>query len=145
MQRKLFYISSVLSIFVLIIGCASKGLKSYEPKSPDEEAIVSVLSKFEKARSSYDKEGCMAVLHDDAKLVYGPNSLPATKAEYIKVLPSLHPGWRFSKPSSIDVSSNTAEVKTDYRVYAYGKYWYERMTINLVKENNQWLIMSWIW
>jgi ketosteroid isomerase-like protein len=145
-QRRLIYLTTILSIFLSIIGCTPTYLKDYEPKSLDEEAIVSVLSKFEKARSSEDIEGVLALWHDDAKILYGSGRF-TTKPEYKVILAEqmrIFPNITFTGPSVIDVSGNVAKVKTWISARGGpGGLCKGPTTINLVKENNQWLLMSW--
>jgi hypothetical protein len=112
-QRRLIYLTTILSIFLSLIGCTPTYLKDYEPKSLDEEAIVSVLSKYEKARSSEDIEGVVALWHDDAKILYG-GGVFTTKPKYKGPLAEqmrIFPNITFNGPILIDVSENVAEVK----------------------------------
>jgi hypothetical protein len=143
MQRGLIYITTILSIFIITIGCSTKGMESYEPKTPDEEAIISVLSKYQKTRRSVDIEGCMAVLHDDGKFMWGRYGAVVSKADFKKRMPALFSDMTLNTPESINVSGNTAQVETLVRIRAVGRYFYSMWTIDLVEENNQWLIMSW--
>lgn len=147
MQRRLICITTILSIFLSIIGCTTS-LKDYEPKSPDEEAIVSVLIKYGKARSSGDVQGCLALWHDEAKIMYGGSRRLATKAEYQSILQdqmTQFPRLAFTELRVIDVSGKVAKVETGLTVATSGDSWNSICTVNLVKENNQWLMMSWKW
>jgi len=92
MQRRLIHIAIILSIFLLIIGCATTGLKDYEPKSPDEEAIVSLLNKWKETMNSGNVQGNMDLWHDDVKIMYGRTqyggrSISATYEEAKTALP----------------------------------------------------------
>ena len=143
MQRGLIYIKTILFILIITIGCSSKSMETYEPKAPDEEAILSVLSKYQETRRSVDVEGCMALLHDDGKFAYGRYGSPVSKADFKKRMPGLASDVTLYAPESINVSGNTAQVETQTKIRALGRYWYSMWTIKLKKENNQWLIMSW--
>lgn len=148
MKGRLIYIITTFSIFLSIFGCTTKFLKDYEPKSLDEKAIVSMLIKYEKARSSGDVEGCPASWHDEAKIMYGTGRF-TTKAQYKSILKAQMDDWQkvaFGNLKFINISENEAKVDTLLMANsrAYGS-WVGRATINLVKENNQWLLMSWKW
>ena len=148
MQRILIYTIPILSIFVLLIGCATESLKDYESKSPDEESIVSQLIKYENARNSGDVKGCLAVWHDEAKIKHDGNQF-SNKAEFESVLVQKmadFPKFEFSQPKVIEISGDEAKVKTAITITAdAGGYVWRSGTcwLNLVKENNQWLLMSW--
>ena len=113
MQTRIIYIGIILSVFLLTNGCSSKGIHGYKPKSQDEEAIVSVFKKLEKAWNNQDIEGLIAYYHDDAKSMFS-NRRMHTKAQFKNALPSVIarlPESRYLEPSSINISGNEAEVK----------------------------------
>jgi len=151
MQRRLIFITTILSIFLLLIGCAAQtNLKDYEPKSPDEEAIVSLLNKWKETWESGNLQGILDMLHDDAKIMYGGGPTPkriATKEEAKKALPgdiaAFCCGLKLGTPK-IDASGKEANVEI---LIVVTEGWHMQYkwpyTFNLVKENNRWLIMSW--
>lgn len=72
----LYWCNFILNFFFLTNGCFTKSLKDYEAKSPDEKAIMSMLIKTEQTWNNGDVEGNLALLHDDAKIMYGGGHLP---------------------------------------------------------------------
>jgi hypothetical protein len=123
MKRRGIFITSILFIFLLLIENMgfSADLKDYKPKSPDEEAIVSLLNKWKENWESGNVQGILDMLHDDAKIMLRGGPYPvkiATKEEAkVKIWVVLTEGTH---------------------MYYNWLYWF-----NLVKENNRWSIMGW--
>jgi len=152
MKRRGIFITSILFIFLLLIENMgfSAELKDYKPKSPDEEAIVSLLNKWKETWEGRNLQGFLDLWHDDAKIMLGGGPYPtriATKEEAKPSLPNQMAGFccglKFETPK-IDVSGKEANVEI-WVVLTEGThnqynwlYW-----LNLVKENNRWLIMGW--
>jgi hypothetical protein len=147
MKRRGIFITSILFIFLLLIENMgfSADLKDYKPKSPDEEAIVSLLNKWKETWESRNIQGFLDLWHDDAKIMLVGRI--ATKEEAKPFLPNQMAafccGHKFETPE-IDVSGKEANVEIwvvltkGFHKYNNWLYWF-----NLVKENNRWLIMSW--
>jgi len=59
MKRRGIFITSILFIFLLLIENMgfSADLKDYKPKSPDEEASVSLLNKWNETWDSRNLQG----------------------------------------------------------------------------------------
>ena len=124
----------------------SADLKDYKPKSPDEEAIVSLLNKWKETWESRNIQGFLDLWHDDAKIMLYPTRI-ATKEEAKPFLPNQMAafccGHKFETPE-IDVSGKEANVEiwiviTEGMHNQYNWFYW----LNLVKENNRWSIMSW--
>lgn len=152
MKRRGILITSILFIFLLLIENMgfSADLKDYKPKSPDEEAIVSLLNKWKENWESGNVQGILDMLHDDAKIMLRGGPYPvkiATKEEAKTALPgdieASGGGLKLETPT-IDVSGKEANVEIwvvlteGTHMYYNWLYWF-----NLVKENNRWSIMGW--
>ena len=151
MQRKLVDFTIILSVILLIAGYAhaASSLKDYEPKSPDEEAIVSLIMSYENAYNSGNIQGIKDSFWDEGKSMYGYNRMVFTKAEFDTVLPKKltdFPVLEALEPSSIEISDMNAKVDVLVRytdttgmgppegIVPY--------TIECIKHENQWLIKS---
>jgi hypothetical protein len=129
----------ILMIFY-VIGCAAT-LATYEPKNPDEAAIKNLLSKWEKTYNSGDVTGNLSTWNDKAQIMYGSDRKLATKKEYASILPERMksiPTVNLGAPD-IKLSAEKAEVKTTLSTNQRTI----QATINLIKENNLWSILSW--
>ncbi len=152
MKRRGIFITSILFMFLLLIENMgfSADLKDYKPKSPDEEAIVSLLNKWKETWESGNLQGILDMLHDDAKIMYGGGPTPkrvATKEEAKTALPgdiaAFCCGLKLGTPK-IDASGKEANVEI---LIVVTEGWHMQYkwpyTFNVVKENNRWSIMSW--
>ena len=151
MQKKLFYKTVILSVFLLIAGYAhaASSLRDYDPKSPDEEAIVSLIMSYLNAYNSGNIQGIKDVFWDEGTSMYGYQRMVFTKAEFDTVLPKKladYPVLEAQEPESIEISDMNAKV---YILIGYtdttglgpseGIVPY---TIECIKHDNQWLIKS---
>jgi hypothetical protein len=142
MKRRGIFITSILFIFLLLIGCAAQtNLKDYKPKSPDEEAIIKVLIKVQDAWNKGDSNEFLAAYHDNGKISYwigatGRNSL--SKEDFAKVFPQQSSTWgyRYINPK-ITITGDKAVVKVYNTEVTTGN----TMTYYMVK-NGSWSIMS---
>ena len=151
MQKSLVNLVIILSFVLLIAGYASSSssLKDYEPKSPDEEAIVSLIMSYENAYNSGNIQGIKDLFSEEGKSMYGYQRMVFTKAEFDTVLPkklSDYPVLEALKPSSIEISGMNAKISVLVRYTdttgsgpAEGIVPY---TIECIKQNNQWLLKS---
>ena len=148
MKIRGIFITSILFIFLLLIENMgfSADLKDYKPKSPDEEAIVSLLNKWKETWESRNIQGFLDLWHDDAKIMLYPRRI-ATKEEAKRFLPNQMAafccGHKFETPE-IDISGKEANVEI-WVVLTEGMHFQYNWLygLNLVKENNRWSIMSW--
>jgi hypothetical protein len=147
-MRKFIFIVLILGVILIFLSCATSSLKDYEPKSSDEEDLVSQLMKYEEAWNNGDVQGCADLLHDDAKMRYGAEKLIASKAEYKNLLPRLmtdYPDFEFSEPSSINISGRSATFTAilKYTDKNIGKRNNLLHWVEFYKEDNQWLMIAW--
>jgi hypothetical protein len=151
MKRGGIFITSILSIFLLLIGCATTGIEDYEPKSPDEEAIVSLMSKWKETWNSGNVQGNLDLWHDDVKIMYGGGrygggAISTTYEEAKNALPGEMETFGRIKLGTPKINSSGKEANVEILVIItegqHIKYkWL--FTFDLAKENNQWLIMGW--
>ena len=140
MSKKMTSLLLPLCLLIINVGCTSS-MKDIEPKSPDEEAIVSLLKEVQETWNNGDIKGWLALWHEDAKIMYGRERNIATKKEYEKIIPermAANPTYKFGKPK-ISISGNEAIAKTSMQMRGRSS----QVTLNLIKQNNQWLLISW--
>lgn len=151
MQRKLFNPTIILSVVLLLTGyaTATSDLKDYLPKSPDEDAIVSLIISYENAYNSGNIQGCKDLFWEEGKNMYGIDRMVFAKAEFDTVLPRQmadYPVFIFQEPQSIEVSGMNATVKI-WQKFKDNTGWAPPegiilYTIECIKINNQWLFKS---
>lgn len=152
MQKKLFYKTAILSVILLIAGYAhaASSLRDYEPKSPEEEAIVSLIMSYLNAYNSGNIQGIKDVFWDEGKSMY--KYMVFTKAEFDTVLPKKmadFPDLEAQEPESIEISGMNAKVKVMVRYTNTTGYGPPEdiilYTIEFIKNDNQWLFKSISW
>ena len=104
--------------------------------------------KYEKAWNNGDVQGCVDLLHDDAKMKYSGQELIASKAEYEKLLPDLmaqYTDWEFSEPDSINISGRSATftVMLKFTNKNFGRRTTLLHWVEYFKEDNQWMMIAW--
>jgi len=141
-MQKRFITISFTFIFCLLfysVGCAAT-LKDYKPKSSNEEAIKTLLLKWETTWNKRDVQGNLALWHDSAKIMYGRERKIAPKKEYADILPKTMAGYTIKVGApKINIMGDKADVKV---TLDFGQF-QSAETFYLVRENNKWLIMSW--
>lgn len=151
MQKKLVDQIIILSAVLLIAGYASSSsrLKDYEPKSPDEEAIVSLIISYENAYNNANIQGIKDCFWDEGKSMYGYQRMVFTKAEFDTVLPkklAAYPVLEALEPSSIEISGMNAKVYVLVRYTDTTGYGPSEgivpYTIECIKHENKWLLKS---
>ncbi len=146
MQRRLIFITTILSIFLLLIGCAAQtNLKDYEPKSPDEEAIVKVLIKVQDAWNNKDLDEFLAAFHDNGEILYqiGASGVRYSKEKYAKVF-SQQRGYVGHLTYVNPIITITGD-KAIARVITPEVNMHSLLTYYMVKENGSWYIMRDKW
>lgn len=151
MQRRLVNSSIILFVVLLLTGSATanSGLKDYKPKSPDEEAIVSLIISYEEAYNSGNIQGCKDLFWEEGKNMYGIERMVFTKAEFDTVLPRQmkdYPVVKFQEPESIEVSGMNATVKI-WQKFKDSTGWAPPegiilYTIECIKKKSQWMFKS---
>jgi len=88
MQEKIIKITLISFLLMFLIGCVAT-LKDYKPTSFTEEAIKTLLLKWETTWNKRDVQGNLALWHDSAKIMYGygTDRKIASKKEYADILP----------------------------------------------------------
>ena len=139
-MRKIYFPMLTLSLMILMTACVTT-LQSYEPKNPEEDAIKALLMKWESTWNKRDVEGHLRLWNNNAEIMYGRDRKIATKKEYVTILPERMkavPSIKLEAPK-IRFSGDKADVNLNM---AAGNY-KTPVTYHLVKENNNWSIMTW--
>ena len=107
----------------------------------EEDAIKALLKECQETWNNGDIQGWLALWHENAKIMWGRDRKIATKVEYEKILPdrmAANPEYKFGKPK-VNVSGKEATVKTSMIVRGRSS----AITLKAIKENSQWLLISW--
>ena len=147
MKKRLIVVSVYLSVFLFILGCAQTKLTDYQARSVDEKNIIDVVLEEQKALDNNDLVKLMACYHDDATIMlhfvgrYSPKVSKRQWEEYLK-----DDGWgAYGKKilfiSSITIRGDRATLKCSSQAPAT----MNRHTYNLIKEDEQWYIISYDW
>ena len=133
----------VLAIALMaLLSCGQNTpLADYEPKSPQEQALKSVLNDFQNAVIIRDSKKVANLIHAKASIMLGRDRKIFSKDEYVKILPQ-----RLAENNSIalgkpkmTVSGDKAEVK----IYMARGDSNSLVVFNMKLENNKWYIQSW--
>ena len=133
----------VLAIALMaLLSCGQNTpLADYEPKSPQEQALKSVLNDFQNAVIIRDSQKVAKLIHAKALIMLGRDRMIFSKDEYVKILPQ-----RLAENNSIalgkpkmTVSGDKAEVKI-YMARGDNNF---LMIFNMRLENDKWRIQSW--
>ena len=75
-------------VITAILSCGqNEPLTNYEPKSPQEKALKSILLDFQEGVNTLDSKKIQNLIHDKASIMTGRDRKTLSKAEYIKILP----------------------------------------------------------
>ena len=134
-----------LVFFIVITVIASCGqnepLTNYEPKSPQEQALKSVLLDFQDGVNTLDAKKIESLIHPKASLMTGRERKTLSKEEYVKILPKRlagNPSIALGKPK-MTVSGDKAEVK----IYMTRGNYNGLVVYNMILEDNKWYIQGW--
>ncbi len=134
-----------LVFFIVITVIASCGqnepLTNYEPKSPQEQALKSILLDFQDGVNTLDAKKIESLIHPKASLMTGRERKTLSKEEYVKILPKRlagNPSVSLGKPK-MTVSGDKAEVK----IYMTRGNYNCLVVYNMILEDNKWYIQSW--
>jgi hypothetical protein len=97
--------------------------------------------KWESTWNSRDVKGHLGLWNNKAEIMYGRDGKIATKKEYVTILPErmkAAPSIKLGAPE-IRSSGDKADVTLNMSVGSYKT----PVTYHLIKENNNWSIMSW--
>ena len=134
-----------LVFFIVITVIASCGqnepLTNYEPKSPQEQALKSILLDFQDGVNTQDAKKLLTLIHPKASLMTGRERKTLSKDEYVKILPKRlagNPSIALGKPK-MTVSGDKAEVK----IYMTRGNYNGLVVYNMILEDNKWYIQGW--
>jgi len=134
-----------LVFFIVITVIASCGqnepLTNYEPKSPQEQALKSILLDFQGGVNTLDAKKIESLIHPKASLMTGRERKTFSKEEYVKILPKRlagNPSIALGKPK-MTVSGDKAEV----RIYMTRGNYNGLVVYNMILEDNKWYIQGW--
>ena len=134
-----------LVFFIIITVIASCGqnepLTNYEPKSPQEQALKSILLDFQDGVNTLDAKKIESLIHPKASLMTGRERKTLSKEEYVKILPKRlagNPSVALGKPK-MTLSGDKAEVK----IYMTRGNYNGLVVYNMILEDNKWYIQGW--
>jgi transcriptional regulator with PAS, ATPase and Fis domain len=137
MKQLLFFI-----VITVIASCGqNEPLTNYEPKSPQEQALKSILLDFQDGVNTLDAKKIKTLIHPKASLMTGRERKTLSKEEYVKILPKRlagNPSIALGKPK-MTVSGDKAEVK----IYMTRGNYNGLVVYNMILEDNKWYIQGW--
>ena len=137
MKRLVFFI-----VITVIASCGqNEPLTNYEPKSPQEQALKSILLDFQDGLNTLDAKKIESLIHPKASLMTGRERKTLSKEEYVKILPKRlagNPSVALGKPK-MTVSGDKAEVK----IYMTRGNYNGLVVYNMILEDNKWYIQGW--
>ena len=123
----------------MLYACAGVPLKDYEPRTADEEELIEVVMKLERAWNEQDLSGFMAIFHDSALIELGCGGLlvPAKEsADRIKRMMAEYPRVKLINPR-LEVSESEALVVVTSTELGDEFHLFK---LEMQKENEQWFI-----
>ena len=125
-----------------VLSCdQNEPIANYEPKSPQEQALKSILLDFQDGVNTLDADKIGNLIHENASIMTGRERKIHSKTEYMKILPQRlkeYPPIALGKPK-ISVSGDKAEVK----IYMTRGNYNGLIVYNMTFDNNKWYIQSW--
>jgi hypothetical protein len=129
-------------MILAFLSCGrNEPLSAYEPQTPQEAALKSMLLEFQEGVNTRDAEKIESLIHENAAVMIGRERKILSKAEYRKILPkrlSDNPQIALGKPK-MEVSGNTAEV----RLYLTRGTFDGLVVYHMKLEDSRWYIQSW--
>ena len=139
MKRSSIFLTIFFISLLGFIGCAT--LNDYKAKTPDEEEIKTTLVKYFEEWDNHDADGVLSVVHEDAKMMTGGvDRLVLSKKQFSEYLPrrlKIAPKLEVGSPK-MNVRGDEATVKVPFSGTGFNLV----MTMELVKENGKWYILS---
>lgn len=129
----------ILAVFFSIYACAGIALKDYQPGSADEEEIIEVIMKHERAWNDQDISGFMATYHNNALIEFGCTGPLVSKIEFadkIQQMMGQYPMVKLINPQ-LNVSENDAVVEVTSTELGEE---FHLFRLEMLKENDRWLI-----
>ena len=129
-------------VITAITSCGqNEPIANYEPKSPQEQALKSLLLDFQEGVNTRDSDKIINLIHEKAAIMTGSERKILSRAAYSKILPKRlaeNPPVALGKPK-MTVSRDEAEVK----VYMTRGDFNGLVVFNMKMENDRWYIQSW--
>ncbi len=129
-------------IVITIISCGKdEPIANYEPKAPEEKALLNVLLDFQDGVNRRDAVKIINLIHENALIMTGRERKLLTKAEYFNILPKRladNPPIALGKPK-MAISGSQAEVKA---YITRGEY-RGLLVFNMKRVDNKWYIQGW--
>ena len=139
------FIITVLCLLTIIVlpGCGRKDppFSTYEPKSPQEQAIKDALLEFQEGVNQKKPERIAGLLHQDAMLMVGRERHVLPRTEYVKILPKRlkeNPPIYLGR-ARMNVAGEEAEVKV-YSTRGGSRY---LIVFQMRFVKDKWQIKSW--
>ena len=124
------------------ISCGqNEPLSTYEPKSPQEQALKNVFLDFQDGANTRNAKKIENLIHEKASLMIGRDRKILSKAEYSKILPKRlddNPPIALGKPK-MKVSGDSAEVK----IYMTRGNYNGLIIYTMKLEDDKWYIKGW--
>ena len=124
------------------ISCGqNEPLSTYEPKSPQEQALKNVFLDFQDGANTRNSKKIENLIHEKASLMIGRERKILSKAEYSKILPKRladNPPIALGKPK-MKVSGDSAEVK----IYMTRGNYNGLIIYTMKLEDDKWYIKGW--
>ena len=139
MKRFLVRNTFILAVIFMLYACAGVPLKDYQSRTADEEELIEVIMKHERAWNEQDLPGFMATFHDSALIELGCGGplVPVNEsADRIKRMMSEYPRVKLINPR-LDVSKDDAVVEVTSTELGDE---FHLFRIEMQKENEQWFI-----
>ena len=129
-------------IIPAILSCGQNDpLSTYEPKSPQEQALKNVFIDFQDGVNTRDAKKIENLIHENALLMTGRDRKILSKAAYGKILPERladNPPVALGRPK-IKISGDTAEVK----IYMTRGNYNGLIIYTMKLEDDKWYIQGW--
>jgi hypothetical protein len=135
------YLTSALAVTAILSCGQNEPLADYEPKSPQEQAIKSILLDFQESVNTLNSDKIKNLIHEKAAIMTGRDRKILSRSEYIKILPQRlaeNPPISLGKPK-MAISGDRAEVK----IYMARGDYSGLIVFDMKLDNNQWYIQSW--
>lgn len=135
-----------------------QALRYYQARSLDEEKIVRLVLKYQKACNLYDPKGVLAVYLPGAIIKAGVkddwSEHMVTKEEYVSILADKLTKWemysfklKLFTPKKINVEGNNAKLNVPFILYSIAQDYWEKGIFNFDfrRADSGWLIKKNTW
>jgi hypothetical protein len=129
-------------VIAAILSCGqNEPLTHYEPKSPQEQALKSIMLDFQQGVNTQDAAKIEDLIHENAAIMTGRDRKIISKADYAKILPERlaeNPTIALGQPR-MTVFGDKAEVK----IYMTRGDYNGLVVFDMKLENSKWYIQGW--